>query len=362
MLKTENLCKHFEGTRALENINLEIKKGELFALLGMSGAGKTTLLRILNMLEKPTSGRVFFKGTQITKDGLQVKRKMAMVFQGGIVFNRSVYENVAYGLRIRNEDEMSIKKKVEKALELVGLSGYDRRNALTLSSGEKQRVNFAMALAVEPELLLLDEPTANLDPINEKLIEEIISKINRLGITVVLATHKQEEALALAHRIAVLNQGKVEQIGTPEEIFYAPATRFVAEFVGTENILNCRIKSRDGNKMIVTTSRGIEIEVSIVVHETNKEFALCIRPEEIMVIREDARRSYPNLLQGVIREIQPRGKALLRLRVSTGEHELAVDLPRHAARKMELELGKLVTLSIKPEACHLILERSSAEP
>ncbi len=356
MLKIENLCKHFEGRQALEDVNLEIEAGEIFALLGMSGAGKTTLLRIMNMLEKPTSGKIFFKGAEMREE-LQLRRKMAMVFQGGVVFSRSVYENVVYGLRVRGAEETEIKEKVERALGLVGLAGFESRDASTLSSGEKQRVNLAMALAIAPELLLLDEPTANLDPINEKLVEDIISRINRLGITIVLATHKQEEALALAHRIAVLNQGRIEQIGSPEEIFYAPATRFVAQFVGTENILECRLKSRDGNKMIVTTSHGIEIEVSTVAHEINEEFALCIRPEEIMVIREDAQRSYPNLLRGVIKEIRPRGKALLRLKCEAGGGVLLVDLPRHAAKKMKLEEGKTATLSIKPEACHLIYKR-----
>lgn len=354
MLRIENLCKDFAGIRALENVNLEIKKGEIFALLGMSGAGKTTLLRILNTLEKPTSGKIFLKGAEVTKGSeLHVRRKMAMVFQGGVVFNRSVYENAAYGLRIRGESEDSINKKVQRALELVGLSGCEQRNALTLSSGEKQRVNFAMAVVFEPELLLLDEPTANLDPINERIVEEIISKINDLGITVVLATHKQEEALALAHRIAVLNRGRIEQMGTPEEIFYAPETRFVAEFVGTENIFECRIKSR-GEKTILTTSHGIEIEASALVHKS--KIVLCIRPEEIMVIREDAQRSYPNVLRGRIEKIHPRGKALLRLRVSAGGEKLVVDLPRHAARKMRLGEGKVVALSIKPEACHVLEE------
>ncbi|MBI5253674.1 MAG: ABC transporter ATP-binding protein [Euryarchaeota archaeon] len=356
MLRTENLCKSFEGKVALEEINLEIKKGEIFAVLGPSGAGKTTLLRVLNLLEKPSNGRILFHLPGSEKEKLALRRKMAMVFQEAPLFNRSVYENVAYGLKVRKEREVVIKERVERTLVLVGLSGYESRNAATLSGGERQRVAFAMATIFEPELLFLDEPTANLDPVNEGIIEELILRINRPGVTIVLATHKQAEALALASRIAILNSGRIEQIGTPEEIFYEPKTRFVAEFVGTKNIFEGEVKSKHGNKMLVAT-KNFDLEVPSNSFNAGEQVCVCIRPEEIMVLREDvpAKTAHRNVLSGEITQIISQGGAMLRLYVQVQEECLVVDVPRHVAKVMNLKIGKKAKLSLKFGSCHVIL-------
>ncbi|MFH1774865.1 MAG: ABC transporter ATP-binding protein [Methanobacteriota archaeon] len=355
MLRIENLRKSFEGKTVLEDINLEIKKGEIFAVLGPSGAGKTTLLRVLNLLEKPSNGRVLFYLSGSEKEKLALRRKMAMVFQEAPLFNRSVYENVAYSLEVRKEKQEAIKEKVKRILLLVGLSGYESRNAATLSGGEKQRVAFAMATIFEPELLFLDEPTANLDPVNEGIIEELIVRINRLGITIVLATHKQAEVLALASRIAVLNRGRIEQTGSPEEIFYKPKTRFVAEFVGTKNIFEGEVKSKHGNKMLVA-AKNFDLEVPGNSFNAGEQVYVCIRPEEIMVLREDvpAKTAHRNVLSGKITQIISRGGAMLRLYVQVREEYLVVDIPRHAAKVMNLKVGKEVKLSLKFGSCHVI--------
>jgi len=255
IIRTENLCKRFDK-RVLEDVNLEIKEGEILAILGTSGAGKTTLLRILNLLERPTSGKVYFndRDADSYSDLTTLRRKMAMVIQGAPVFDTSVYDNVAWGLKVRGEDEGAVRKKVTDVLNLVGLEEYEKRNARTLSGGEAQRVAFAMAAVFRPEVLLLDEPTTNLDPITEGVIEDIISRINRMGITVVIATHKQSEAITLASRIAVVKDGKIVQVGTPDEIFYKPRTEFVARFTGAKNIFKGTVVKNDGRQIVVKTA------------------------------------------------------------------------------------------------------------
>ncbi|MDP6613157.1 MAG: ABC transporter ATP-binding protein, partial [Candidatus Hydrothermarchaeota archaeon] len=333
----------------------KINIGEIFCILGPSGSGKTTLLRLLNCLEKPNNGSIYFNGTNLmTARGvelLSIRRKMALVFQEGVVFDASVYDNVAYGLKVRGIGREEIRKKVKEALEIVGLRGYAKRNARTLSGGEKQRVTFAMATVLEPEVLLFDEPTANLDPINEEIINEIMLRINALGITMVFTTHKQEEALSLATRIAVINKGRFEQIGAPEDIFYRPATPFAARFVGAENILEGVVKSSS------IAVNGIELKVPGVMARVGETVIICIRPEEILLLRENIppTRAYPNVVKGRVTRMSPYGKALIRLLLEVDKGLiLKADVPRHVVRVMKLEVGKEVKASLKPESCHVI--------
>lgn len=354
IFQVTGLSKSYDKKRVLKDISLTIERGEIFCILGPSGAGKTTLLRLLNCLEEPEKGAIYFKGANLMKargkELLNLRRRMALVFQEGTVFNASVYDNVAYGLRVRKVSQGEIHERVEKALEIGGLKGYAERNARTLSGGEKQRVTFAMAAVLEPEVLLFDEPTANLDPINAHKINEIILRINALGITMVFTTHKQEEALTLASRIAVINEGRFEQMGTPEEVFYKPATPFVARFVGTENILEGVVKTE---KSIAVND--LELEVPLIKAQRGKDVLVCIRPEEILLLRENSRRSYPNVVTGRIDRLSPQGKALIRLLLDVREGLiLRVDLPRHVVNVMQLEAGKTVKASIKPESCHVI--------
>ncbi len=347
------------GNKILKDLSFTIKEGEIFAILGPSGAGKTTLLRVLSCLEKPDAGKIFYRDSNLLetrgREHLDLRRRMAMVFQQGEVFDASVFDNVAYGLRIRGLDEEEIRKRVKKALRIVGLGGYEDRYARSLSGGEKQRLTFAMATVVNPEVLLFDEPTANLDPINEKKVDEIIKRINNLGITIVIATHKQTEALTLADRVGIMSDGKFEQISTPEDVFYKPATSFVAQFVGVENILEGEVLSAEEDRFLIRVD-GIELMVPNPGTEAEKKVLLCIRPEEIMILREDIpkNRKYPNVVKGRIAEMSPQGKALVRLVLETPGKNLVVDLPRHAANVMRLEVGKEVQASLKPESCHVI--------
>lgn len=236
MIRVVNLSKSYLEKRVLLDLNFEVSKGEIFAIIGPSGVGKTTLLRIINMLENPSQGEIYFDGRKIDWDNLMLRRKMGMVFQNPAVFNSSVFENIAYGLKVRGLGGKIIKDRVEKALQIVGLAGYERKNALSLSGGEAQRTNLASVLVLEPELLLLDEPTANLDPTNVRLIEEAILRANReYGSTVILATHNMFQARRLAHKIMFL-LGRVIEIGSREEIFENPRNEITRAFIRGEMI------------------------------------------------------------------------------------------------------------------------------
>lgn len=354
----EGLTKEFGKRQVLKDVNLEIEKGEIFGVMGPSGAGKTTLLRILNLLESPSAGKVYFDGQDVsTLSGdelLKVRRRMALVIQGAPLFNQTVYENIAYGLNIRDKKRISIDKKVKEALDLVGMSGYENRNAKTLSGGEAQRVAFAMASVFKPDVLLLDEPTANLDPINEKIIEDIILKINRQGISIILSTHKQKEAIDLADHIAVIENGEILQTGSPDGIFYRPTKRFVAAFTGTENILPGEITKIES--LMTVDTGGFNVEVPLTKALVGDEVFLCIRPDEIMIMRRDRpiNPKHKNILEGRISSLKPYGGAVVRLNIKVKSLDLTADVPRHVARKINLKEGEDILISLPVKSCNVV--------
>ncbi|MFQ6118220.1 MAG: energy-coupling factor ABC transporter ATP-binding protein [Candidatus Bipolaricaulia bacterium] len=252
ILRADNLRFGYEkGREVLHGIDLEVNRGEDFCLLGPSGAGKTTLLRLLNLLCKPTSGeiRFNFKAESPARDGeLELRRRMAMVFQEPALFDTTVWGNVAYGLlsrmglmtRVKERwagllnGRSDLDRRVREVLEAVGLAGFERRPAPSLSVGERRRVALARALVVEPELLLLDEPTANLDPRNTALIESLIERSNRAGTTIVLATHDMNQARRLGDRVALLLDGRIIEEGPVERIFQAPEDGRTRAFIRGE--------------------------------------------------------------------------------------------------------------------------------
>ena len=239
ILKIEHLYKKYSNKYVLEDINLEVQKGELFTIIGPNGAGKTTLLRLIDLLDSPTSGRIIFDGIDTTKcseaEKIHLRRRMSFVFQKPVLFNTTVFENVAYGLKIRGVDKSTIKKKVMEILELVGLDGLWNKQAIKLSGGEAQRVALARALVVEPEVLLLDEPTANLDPRNTSIIEKIILNVNKKRkTTIVMATHNMFQAKRIAQRTAFLFYGKIIEIGKPEQFFTKPKDPRTKAFIKGE--------------------------------------------------------------------------------------------------------------------------------
>ncbi len=237
-VRLERVAKRFGAITALEEVTLALPPGSLVTLLGPSGCGKTTTLRILAGLEQPTSGRVFIGEREVT--GLPPSgRNITMMFQSYALFpHLSVFENVAYGLRVQRRPAAEIRQRVEAALELVGLPGFGGRQPGQLSGGQQQRVALARAIVMEPEVLLFDEPLSNLDAkLRKRVRGELRHLQRRLGITSLYVTHDQAEALAMSDTVVVMNQGRVEQVGTPVELYRRPATRFVADFVGEANLL-----------------------------------------------------------------------------------------------------------------------------
>lgn len=282
-VRIEDVVKRFGEVTALRGVSLEIKHGELFTLLGPSGCGKTTLLRIIAGLEYPDEGRIYFDDNDVT-DLKTYERGAVLVFQNYALWpHMTVYENIAYGLKIRKVPKDEIKERVKKALELVKLEGYEDRYPTQLSGGQQQRVALARALAVQPKILLLDEPLSNLDA---KLRIEMRSEIKRiqreLDITVIYVTHDQEEAMALSDRIAVMNFGVIEQVGTPREIYQRPKTKFVADFMGKNNILPAKIiEIKDGKATLKVLGQVVKgVPVGNIVGDYS-EIYFSIRPEKV---------------------------------------------------------------------------------
>lgn len=219
LLELKGIVKEYDGVPALKGINLRIRRGRSLGIVGPNGSGKTTLLKLMAMLDKPTSGKIFYEGIEVTDDvASDLRGKITMVFQRTVFFDTTVYENVAYGLKIRGLSEAKVKRRVVRALNMVGLRDHAERMAKKLSGGEQQRVALARALVLEPELLLLDEPTANLDPTNTKIVETIIKKTKGKS-TVVLATNDIFQAVRLSDQIACLQNGRLAAEGGANEVF-----------------------------------------------------------------------------------------------------------------------------------------------
>ena len=285
-----DLEKRFREVRAVDGVSLEVQTGEFFSLLGPSGCGKTTTLRMIGGFELPTGGRILLRGQDITNEPPD-KRPVNMVFQNYALFpHLDVAENVAFGLRRKRTANAEIARRVGEALDLVHLRGYDKRRPNQLSGGQQQRVALARALVNRPNVLLLDEPLGALDLKLRRQLQLELKRIQtEVGITFVYVTHDQEEALTMSDRIAVMYAGKVEQLGTPEELYDRPATRFVADFIGSTNLLKGRIEA-DGR---VRLTSG---DIAPVAHDglaTGSEVEISVRPEAISLV--------PDHTQGAIR-------------------------------------------------------------
>lgn len=237
MITAKSLSRRVNGRHILKNVNLEVPDGELMALVGPSGSGKTSLLRIMNMLEPAYEGHVIIDGHDIREDNMALRRSMAMVFQKPVVFSMSVYENVAYGLRLRNAPKHEIDARVKEVLALLDMSGKEKEYARHLSGGEAQRIAFARAYVIKPKLLLLDEPTANLDRQNVAIIEKAVKDINvRYGTTVILVTHSLPQARRLAGRIGVMIDGEIVETGSVHDILEKPSDARTKAFVSGDMV------------------------------------------------------------------------------------------------------------------------------
>ena len=337
-IRISNVTKTFGGFCAIDQLSLDVATGSLVALLGPSGCGKSTLLRMIAGLEPVDRGQVFINGQDVTTLPVQ-DRHVGFVFQHFALFkHRTVRQNLAFGLELRRWSRDKIHRRVEELLQLVQLGGYGNRYPSQLSGGQRQRVSLARALAVQPQLLLLDEPFSALDA---KVRKELRAWLRRLqeetGVTTVIVTHDQEEAMEVADRIVVMNEGRIEQIGTPVEIYEDPASPFVMRFVGEVNVLPAEV-------MPGAISQPRQVEAAVVgASEGN---ALFIRPHDLDLLEEPGESSVP----AVVRRLVHLGRDVhAELQLEEG-HLVHVQIPRewlHAAQR-RLEAG--ARLHLRPRS------------
>jgi spermidine/putrescine transport system ATP-binding protein len=287
-IRLVDLSKHFQEVRAVDSISMDIQPGEFFSLLGPSGCGKTTTLRMIGGFELPTSGRIELRGQDVTLEPPD-RRPVNMVFQSYALFpHLDVAGNIGFGLRRKRVDGDEIKRRVGEILELVNLSGYQRRKPNELSGGQQQRVALARALVNRPNVLLLDEPLGALDLKLRKRLQIELKRIQtEVGITFVYVTHDQEEALTMSDRIAVMNRGRVEQLGTPEALYERPATPFVADFIGTTNLLHGSVDALNGREVLVRLASGECCRIAAGDQSVGDPVDLSLRPEAVRIERDD---------------------------------------------------------------------------
>ncbi|HLA82264.1 MAG TPA: ABC transporter ATP-binding protein [Thermoleophilia bacterium] len=370
-IEAEGLVKAY-GKRTVVSIDsLVIQEGEVLALLGPNGAGKTTLFRLLALLERPDAGVVRYFGHKVDTHNLAARRRTAAVFQRPLLFQGSVTENVAFGLRFRHLRRKAVRKKVEDTLDLMGVAHLADSDMRTLSGGEMQRVALARALVLEPEILFLDEPTSNLDVhVRRRFREDLRRVVGQLSATVIIITHEHNEALALAQRVAVIHEGHLIQIGSPQEVFTRPKSAFVADFTGAETIWHAGvIGCRDG-LCTLRTDAGILVE-AVTEATVGDKVAIAIRPEDVALhvgeaAKEPSGSSVRNHWCGVVDSVIPAGplvRVAIRLEcepgvvpVFGGEGEVISLITRASADELQLEPGRNVQASVKATALHVLDE------
>jgi putative spermidine/putrescine transport system ATP-binding protein len=281
-LEITSLSKRYGDAVAVDGFDLRVRRGDLVALLGPSGCGKTTTLRMIAGLVEPSAGRIVLEGRPVDHVPIH-RRNIGMVFQQYALFPfLTVFENVAYGLRERRVPEPELRERVSAMLAMVGLTGLEERRPRQLSGGQQQRVALARALVINPALLLLDEPLSNLDTkLRERVRGEIRDLQRRLGITTVFVTHDQDEALSIAHVVVVMRGGRVEQVGSPLEIYQQPANTFVADFIGACNLLPARVSAVDGGMARCELESGALVIVDADGLSRDDRVTLAIRPERL---------------------------------------------------------------------------------
>ena len=322
-IRIRGVSKHFGDFAAVDNVDLTIEKGELFSILGGSGCGKTTLLRMMAGFETPTSGTIEIDGVDVTHQP-PYERHVNMMFQSYAVFpHMDVAKNVAYGLRKEGVRRGEIGKRVDEMLELVQLTELKNRKPDQLSGGQRQRVALARALIKQPKVLLLDEPLAALDKkLRERTQFELMNIQDELGVTFVVVTHDQEEAMTLSSRMAVMDNGRFQQVGTPKEIYEFPANRFVAEFIGTINTFKGRVAAvADDGIKVFSTEAGVTLTaLGKQLVEEGQQIDVAIRPEKIFVSKEKPDNDDDVCIEGVVDDLGYLGnRSLYRIRLESGK-------------------------------------------
>lgn len=350
LLKLDGIGKIFPGGGiGLDGIGLEVGHGEFLSLLGPSGCGKTTTLRIIAGFEAPTSGRVLLDGEDITARRA-FERPVNTVFQDYALFpNMNVQENIEFGLSLRRMASAERERKAKQALELVGLPDKAKARVTSLSGGQRQRVALARALVCEPQLLLLDEPLSALDAsLREHMQSELKRLQKELGTAFVMVTHDQTEALSISDRIAVMNKGRIEQVATPATLYDRPASRFVASFIGTTNLISAIFQNREETRLRFAVGTdwhpvmNVPGELSLM---SGTEVTLAMRPEDIVMSEEET----PDTFMGRVASITFHGRSL-RLQVRYGDIELWVDVPRDDRARSHVVEGAELSFRLRPDA------------
>jgi len=348
-----DVVKRFGETTAVDHVNLSIRKNELFALLGSSGCGKSTLLRMMAGLETPTSGRILIDGEDLAKSP-PFRRPVNMMFQSYALFPHMTVEgNVAYGLKQEGIAKVEIKDRVDAVLELVQMQAYKLRKPHQLSGGQQQRVALARSLVKRPKLLLLDEPMSALDKkIRQQTQFELGNILFKVGVTCVMVTHDQEEAMTMADRLAVMSEGKLVQIGTPSEVYEFPNSRFSAEFIGSTNMFEGTLADEDSDVMLSPALASPLQLLHSINGNAGKPLCISIRPEQITISHQLSDKQH-NVATGVVDQIAYMGSySLFYVRLSGGKLVVA-SVSRLVTQRMEKvpDYDETVHLSWEPISC-----------
>ena len=360
-IRIRGVSKHFGDFVAVDDINLDITRGELFAILGGSGCGKSTLLRMLAGFEEPTTGTIEIDGTDVTHQP-PYARPVNMMFQSYAIFpHMNVEKNVAYGLRKDGIGGSELNDRVAEAIRLVQLDDFRKRKPDQLSGGQRQRVALARALIKQPKVLLLDEPLAALDKkLREHTQFELMNIQDELGITFVVVTHDQEEAMTLAARIAVMEKGRFLQVGEPKEVYEYPRSRFVADFIGTINTFEGRVSAIDDETITVDCP---DVATPVVALKTddvklNQDVCVAIRPEKIFISLEEPDDDTTTSVRGVVDDLGYLGnRSLYRIHLETGRiFQVSRQNQRRSAKRF-VEWDDKVWVSWRPRSCVVITEK-----
>ena len=349
MIELVGVSKRYGDVEALRDVCLTVERGELLTILGPNGSGKTTLLKILGGLETPNSGEVLFDGVVVDEGNMsEIRRRATVVFQRIVLLRGSVFDNVAFGLRQRGAPEDVVSKRVAEALELVRLSPLMSRKAKSLSGGEQQRLSLARALVLGAEFLLLDEPTANLDPESLSIVKEVISDVRRGdGVTVVMATHNILQAEELSERVILLDGGRVVEEAHPGGLLRAPSAR-MARFTRSENVFT-------GDSKVVEGVSRVDIGEGVVVRATfdlEGRVTIYVRPEDVIVSRARLESSARNTLRGSVVSVEGLD-SVVRLRVDVGR-VFTAQITRRSLAEMGLNVGEEVYLTFKASSVQLL--------
>ncbi|TMH27906.1 MAG: ABC transporter ATP-binding protein [Betaproteobacteria bacterium] len=359
LLEIQNVTRRFGDFTAVDNVSIGIEAGEFFTLLGPSGCGKTTLLRMIAGFDLPDGGRILLKGEDLV-DRPPERRPMRMVFQSYALFPHMTVEgNVAFPLQMAKTPASEISAKVEAALEDVRLTGFDKRYPHELSGGQRQRVAIGRALVTHPSVLLLDEPLAALDAkLREEMQIELINLQKEVGITFVYVTHDQTEALALSHRIAVMNKGRIEQLDVPSKIYGFPKTRFVADFIGHINLLSGSVSERQGGVITLAVEGLGPVRVtSASPISVGGAGTIALRPEKIRIQSSAPTDSPDNHYRGTVGDLLYMGDVTVyKVSIPGGTRIEALLANSQSGRAKFFEIGDAVEVSWPVDAGHLIEE------